>query len=63
MYPLSGIKNFPFMTNDTTPSTAPVAPFDHRDYIIFIIFIAILGSFSSLVNDMYLPAIPQMMRQ
>ena len=51
------------MTNDTTPSTAPVAPSDHRDYIIFIIFIAILGSFSSLVNDMYLPAIPQMMRQ
>lgn len=52
------------MTNDSTPSAAPAAtPFDRRGYIIFIIFIAILGSFSSLVNDMYLPAIPRMMRQ
>ncbi len=39
------------------------APFDRKDYIFFIIYIAILGSFSSLVNDMYLPTVPEMMRQ
>lgn len=32
-------------------------------YISFLIFIAILGAFSSLVNDMYLPTIPAMMRE
>ena len=29
----------------------------------FLIYIAILGAFSSLVNDMYLPAVPAMMSQ
>lgn len=29
-------------------------------FMLFLIFIAILGAFSSLVNDMYLPAIPAM---
>lgn len=29
----------------------------------FLIYIAILGAFSSLVNDMYLPAVPAMMRE
>ncbi len=41
---------------DYTPAGKP-------SYALFIIFIAILGSFSSLVNDMYLPAVPDMMRQ
>lgn len=51
----------------TPPSPQPGpgsdAPFDRHEYILFIIFIAILGSFSSLVNDMYLPAIPAMVRE
>lgn len=34
-----------------------------HSYILFLIFIAILGAFSSLVNDMYLPTIPKMMRE
>lgn len=37
--------------------------FDKRYYALFIVFIAILGSFSSLVNDMYLPTVPAMMRE
>ncbi|MCM1483467.1 MAG: multidrug effflux MFS transporter [Muribaculaceae bacterium] len=39
------------------------APFDRRGYLTFIVFIAILGSFSSLVNDMYLPTVPAMMKE
>ncbi|MCM1140419.1 MAG: multidrug effflux MFS transporter [Muribaculum sp.] len=31
-----------------------------RDFTFFVIFIAILGGFSSLVNDMYLPTMPAM---
>ncbi len=42
--------------------TAPSAR-TGRSYIAFLIFIAILGAFSSLVNDMYLPTIPKMMRE
>ncbi len=39
-------------------------PFINRnDYILFIVFISVLGSFSSLVNDMYLPTIPAMMKE
>lgn len=34
-----------------------------HSYIEFLVFIAILGAFSSLVNDMYLPTIPSMMRE
>ncbi|MDE7351077.1 MAG: MFS transporter [Muribaculaceae bacterium] len=52
------------MTNDpsttqTTPTLSP-AP---RNYGIFVAFIALIGAFSSLVNDMYLPTIPSMMRE
>ena len=32
-------------------------------FLFFLIYIAILGAFSSLVNDMYLPTIPSMMRE
>lgn len=34
-----------------------------RHHTEFLIFIAILGAFSSLVNDMYLPTMPSMMRE
>ena len=34
-----------------------------RSYGVFVAFIAIIGAFSSLVNDMYLPTIPAMMRE
>ena len=34
-----------------------------RNFTVFLIFIAILGAFSSLVNDMYLPTIPAMRRE
>ncbi len=34
-----------------------------RHYGLFVTFIAIIGAFSSLVNDMYLPTIPSMMKE
>lgn len=34
-----------------------------KNYGLFLVFIAIIGAFSSLVNDMYLPTIPSMMRE
>lgn len=45
--------------NQSTPTLSP-AP---RSYGLFIAFIAIIGAFSSLVNDMYLPTIPSMMKE
>lgn len=47
-----------------TASTTPTAPRGTgRSFITFLIFIAILGAFSSLVNDMYLPTIPSMVKE
>lgn len=46
-----------------TPTSGNNLPFVPRSYILFACFIAIIGAFSSLVNDMYLPTIPAMMRQ
>lgn len=43
-----------------TPVRARYRP---KSYGLFVVFIAIIGAFSSLVNDMYLPTIPAMMRQ
>lgn len=43
-----------------TPGPARYRP---KSYGLFVVFIAIIGAFSSLVNDMYLPTIPAMMRQ
>ena len=40
----------------------PSAVSGHK-YIELLVFIAILGAFSSLVNDMYLPTMPAMMRE
>ena len=34
-----------------------------KHYWLFVVFIAIIGAFSSLVNDMYLPTMPAMMRE
>ncbi|MDE6843834.1 MAG: multidrug effflux MFS transporter, partial [Muribaculaceae bacterium] len=34
-----------------------------KHYGVFVAFIAIIGAFSSLVNDMYLPTIPSMMKE
>lgn len=42
-----------------SPALSP-AP---RNYALFVTFIAIIGAFSSLVNDMYLPTIPSMMKE
>lgn len=41
-------------------STQSPAP---HNYGLFVIFIAIIGAFSSFVNDMYLPTIPSMMKE
>lgn len=52
------------MTPVSTPSmpTAGVSPAP-KNYMLFVTFIAIIGAFSSLVNDMYLPTIPSMMKE
>lgn len=34
-----------------------------KSYGLFVTFIALIGAFSSLVNDMYLPTIPSMMKE
>ena len=46
-------------TGQTTPALSP-AP---KNYALFVTFIALIGAFSSLVNDMYLPTIPSMMKE
>lgn len=46
-------------TTTTQPGLSP-AP---KSYAVFVTFIAIIGAFSSLVNDMYLPTIPSMMKE
>ena len=52
------------MSSDTAPtqqlSALSPAP---KNYGLFVAFIAIIGAFSSLVNDMYLPTIPSMMKE
>lgn len=44
------------------PGSAELSPAP-KNYALFIAFIAIIGAFSSLVNDMYLPTIPSMMKE
>lgn len=46
----------------TGPAQTGTSPAPGR-YGVFVTFIAIIGAFSSLVNDMYLPTIPSMMRE
>lgn len=43
--------------------TSSPATYTPKHYGLFVTFIAIIGAFSSLVNDMYLPTIPSMMRE
>ncbi len=52
------------MGSDVTvkPAAASLSPAP-KHYGIFVTFIAIIGAFSSLVNDMYLPTIPSMMKE
>lgn len=52
------------MSPDTTPiqQSASLSP-TPKNYGLFVAFIAIIGAFSSLVNDMYLPTMPSMMKE
>ncbi|MDE7160087.1 MAG: multidrug effflux MFS transporter [Muribaculaceae bacterium] len=47
---------------DTAQKSAALSPAP-KHYALFVIFIALIGAFSSLVNDMYLPTIPSMMKE
>lgn len=46
--------------NETTSSSGADMGMTTRKFAFFVIFIAVLGAFSSLVNDMYLPTMPAM---
>lgn len=50
----------PDSTSKSANSNLSPAP---SSYLLFVVFIAIIGAFSSLVNDMYLPTIPSMMKE
>lgn len=52
------------MASDSTAgqASAALSPAP-RHYGLFVTFIALIGAFSSLVNDMYLPTIPSMMKE
>lgn len=50
----------PSSSSAPTSSALSYAP---KNYGLFVTFIAIIGAFSSLVNDMYLPTIPSMMKE
>lgn len=52
------------MSSDTAPTqqSTALSPAP-KNYGLFVAFIAIIGAFSSLVNDMYLPTIPSMMKE
>lgn len=45
------------------PANPPQSASAPRNFALFVTFLAIIGAFSSLVNDMYLPTMPAMMRQ
>lgn len=49
-------------TTASTQASTQLSPAP-KNYGLFVVFIAIIGAFSSLVNDMYLPTIPAMMRE
>ncbi|MDE6395580.1 MAG: MFS transporter, partial [Duncaniella sp.] len=50
-------------SDTTTPQQSPALSPAPKNYGLFVTFIAIIGAFSSLVNDMYLPTIPSMMKE
>lgn len=49
--------------SDITQNTGSGLSAAPHNYGLFVMFIAIIGAFSSLVNDMYLPTIPSMMKE
>ncbi|MDE5774227.1 MAG: multidrug effflux MFS transporter [Muribaculaceae bacterium] len=57
---MASTDNVTSTSSNPRPSKLSSAP---RNYGLFVTFIAIIGAFSSLVNDMYLPTIPSMMRE
>lgn len=50
-------------TQSNTSQNSPAVSAAPKNYAVFVAFIAIIGAFSSLVNDMYLPTIPSMMKE
>lgn len=50
-------------TDSTSDKITPGLSQAPKNYALFVAFIALIGAFSSLVNDMYLPTIPSMMRE
>ena len=50
-------------TQSNTTQNSPALSAAPKNYAVFVAFIAIIGAFSSLVNDMYLPTIPSMMKE
>ncbi|MDE7096666.1 MAG: multidrug effflux MFS transporter, partial [Muribaculaceae bacterium] len=64
-------KNTTDMATDSTSTQSNATPVQSgqllspapKNYALFVAFIALIGAFSSLVNDMYLPTIPSMMRE
>lgn len=53
----------PISTIHSPGQSSPSLSSAPKNYGLFVTFIAIIGAFSSLVNDMYLPTIPSMMRE
>lgn len=52
------------MSTQSNPAqNSPALSAAPKNYAVFVAFIAIIGAFSSLVNDMYLPTIPSMMKE
>lgn len=52
------------MSTQSNPAqNSPALSATPKNYAVFVAFIAIIGAFSSLVNDMYLPTIPSMMKE
>lgn len=52
------------MSTQSNPAqNSPALSAGPKNYAVFVAFIAIIGAFSSLVNDMYLPTIPSMMKE
>lgn len=51
------------IADSTTKQNMPIISSAPKNYGLFVVFIALIGAFSSLVNDMYLPTIPSMMKE
>lgn len=51
------------MVNKSASPSSSSSSWVPGNYALFVTFIALIGAFSSLVNDMYLPTIPSMMKE